>query len=285
MVRLLSTSTPPLQQNPALRQAQSLQPEFSTSTLYGDSVPIGAKEKVMDKVYCKVADRYDFNLGVLSLGMNKMWKQKFVRSMAPAAGQNLLDVAGGTCEIAKHFLDYQDDVNGDKTSAVHVVDLNEQMLRVGQGRLADSQWMLDGRVTFAQGNAEDLADIADNSIDIYCISAGMHNLPHPEAALSEAYRVVRPGGRFACLEYGHVDMPVLGSVCRWYMDNAVPALGQLVAGDSASYERLAHSVRTFPHQRDFAKAIRRAGFCLKPGPGYELFQWGMMVAYFGTKPE
>ncbi|KAJ2331345.1 hypothetical protein GGI00_003291 [Coemansia sp. RSA 2681] len=239
----------------------------------------------MDRIYCKIADRYDVVLEIMSLGMNQMWKRKFVRLMTPTAGQKMLDVAGGTGQIARNFLEYQDSTNNDTSSSVHVVDLNEQMLRVGRHRLADSQWTKDGRISFAQGNAESLDGIADNSFDIYSISAGMHNIPHPERALSEAYRVLKPGGLFACLEYGHVDTPLVKQFNRWHLNTLVPALGQLLVNDRASYVRLARSARAFPHQRNFAQAIGRAGFIMPPGQGYKLMQCGMMVAYYGTKPE
>ncbi|KAJ2081371.1 hypothetical protein H4R24_002395 [Coemansia sp. RSA 988] len=281
--RQLSTPSLP-KQKPASVSVSSQLPGLSTgAALYTDTVPIDAKEKIMDSVYCRVADKYDSVTDVMSLYMNKVWKQWFVERMKPIPGEKLLEVAGGTCEIAKRYLTYQDKVNGDSTSTVHVVDFNKDMLRVGQHRLAGTQWMKDKRVTFALGNAENLVNIADNSMDAYSISAGMHNLPHPEKAVQEAYRVLKPGGRFACLEYGHVDVPVFGHISRWYWDNMLPAIGQWLANDRPSYDRLARSVRSFPHQKQFAEAIRRAGFHL-PGKGYEQFQCGMMVVYIATKP-
>ncbi|KAJ2774504.1 hypothetical protein IWQ57_000792 [Coemansia nantahalensis] len=250
---------------------------------YADSVPMEAKEEIMGGVYHQIANKYDRVATICSLGMNTVWKRRFVHRMRAQPGARMLDVAGGTCEIAKHYLEYQDKVNGDCRSSVHVVDLNTGMLGVGQSRMAGTSWERDGRISFAQGNAEDLAAVADNSVDVYAISAGMHNIPRLDKALSEAFRVVKPGGTFACLEYGHVDTPVLGSIVRWYWDNGVPAVGQVFAEDRPAYERLARSVRAFPHQRDFASLIRAAGFRL-PGAGYELFECGMMVAYIGTKP-
>ncbi|KAJ2839156.1 hypothetical protein FBU31_000752 [Coemansia sp. 'formosensis'] len=265
--------------------AQPFTARLMRNTLYRDTIPIETKEKIMDRTYCKIADRYDIVLEVMSLGLNQYWKRKFVRLMSPSAGLKMLDVAGGTGQVARNYLEYQDTVNNDISSSVHVVDLNEQMLRVGKHCFASTQWARDGRISFAQGSAENLVDIADNSFDIYSISAGMHNIPHPELALSEAYRVLKPGGLFACLEYGHVDTPIVKQINRWHLETLTPALGQLLVGDRTSYERLVRSARTFPHQRDFAKAISHAGFILPPGKGYELMQCGYMVAFYGTKPE
>ncbi|KAJ2796840.1 2-hexaprenyl-6-methoxy-1,4-benzoquinone methyltransferase, partial [Coemansia helicoidea] len=177
---------------------------------YSDSVPMEDKEEIMDEVYDRLATKYDRVTGMLSFGMNAVWKRRFVHRMQAPPGARLLDVAGGTGEVAKHYLEYQDKVNGDHQSSAHVVDLNAGMLRVGQSRMAGTSWERDRRISFAQGNAEDLVDVADNSVDIYAISAGMHNIPHLDKALSEAFRVVKPGGMYACLEYGHIDTPVLG---------------------------------------------------------------------------
>ncbi|KAJ2687650.1 2-hexaprenyl-6-methoxy-1,4-benzoquinone methyltransferase [Coemansia spiralis] len=284
-LRSLMTATSSTRQQlmPALEHPSSARPK--DDTLYGDIVPIDAKEEIMDRTYCKVADRYDMVLEAMSLGLNQYWKKKFVRLMSPAAGLKMIDMAGGTGQIARNYLEYQDLVNNDKSSSVHVVDLNEQMLRVGRHRFSSSQWTKDRRISFAQGSAENLVNVADNSFDIYSISAGMHNIPHPELALSEAYRVLKPGGVFACLEYGHVDTPIVKQLHRWHLGTLAPAIGQLLVNKRESYERLVCSALSFPHQRDFAKAIRRAGFRLPPGKGYELMHHGYMVAFFGTKPE
>ncbi|KAI8317849.1 ubiquinone biosynthesis methyltransferase coq5 [Martensiomyces pterosporus] len=204
--------------------------------------------------------------------------------MAPSPGEKLLDVAGGTCEIAMRYLNYQDKVNGDRTSTVHVVDFNPGMLSVGKRRLADTQWMRDGRVTFAQGDAENLVDILDNSFDAYTISLGMHNLENKDKALSEAYRVLKPGGRFACLEFGHMDTQIMRSIYDWQCYKVNPFIIGLLTNSRASYEQLIKSARGFPHQREFVKAVRNAGFYCH-GQGYETIRRGIMVAFFGIKPK
>ncbi|KAJ2839154.1 hypothetical protein FBU31_000750 [Coemansia sp. 'formosensis'] len=253
--------------------------------LYCDTIPIDTKEEIMDRIYCKIADRYDITVEITTFGLNKPLKRKFVRLMYPSAGLKMLDVAGGTGQIARNYLAYQDKVNNDTSSSVHVVDLNEQMLRVARHRFASTQWARDGRISFAQGSAENLVDIADNSYDIYSISAGMHNIPHMELALSEAYRILKPGGLFACLDYGHVETPIIKQINSWHIKTFAPAIGQLLVGDRPSYERLVRSVMSFPHQQDFAKAISQAGFILPPGKGYKSMLWDNMVAFYGTKPE
>ncbi|KAJ2021486.1 hypothetical protein GGI14_000063 [Coemansia sp. S680] len=284
-LRSLGTITSSKRQQLMTELSQPSSAKLMGGALYGDTLPIDIKEEIMDRTYCKVADRYDFVLEMMSFGMNQYWKKKFVRLMSPTAGLKMIDVAGGTGQIARNYLEYQDLVNNDTSSSVHVVDLNEQMIRVGRHRLASSQWMNDDRITFAQGSAENLVNIADGSFDIYSISAGMHNIPYPELALSEAYRVLKPGGLFACLEYGHVDTSIVKQFHRWHLGTLAPAIGHMLVGKRESYERLVCSALSFPHQRDFAQAISRAGFRLPPGKGYQLMHRGYMVAYFGTKPE
>ncbi|KAJ1841162.1 hypothetical protein LPJ73_006206 [Coemansia sp. RSA 2703] len=247
---------------------------------YNDTVPASQKEEVMDSVYCRVADNYDRAINIFSLFMNGMWKRRFVSRMQAAPGAYLLDVAGGTGEIAKHYLAYQE-AQGDLTAHVHVIDFNPDMLRVGRQRMQKIEH--GARVTFAQGNAEDLKEVEDASVDVYSIASGMHNLANPTKALDEAFRVLKPGGTFACLEYGHVDTPILGSIHNWYLANVVPMIGGMVTGDRAAYERLVGSVRGFPDQKRFAQAIRDAGF-QQQGQGYENFMFGTMVSYIATKP-
>ncbi|KAJ1722178.1 hypothetical protein LPJ53_003381 [Coemansia erecta] len=269
---------------PSLRAASlhaASKPADAEQLPYSDTVPASDKEELMDLVYCRVADKYDRTINVLSLFMNGMWKRRFVQRIQAAPGARLMDMAGGTGEIARQYLEYQK-AQGDTTAHVDVVDFNPDMLRVGRRRLQGTEFA--SRVSFVEGNAEHLTDVKDASVDVYSIAAGMHNLPNPTKALEEAFRVLRPGGTFACLEYGHVDAPVIGGLAKWYMEHGVPAVGKFMTGDRAAYERLSASVRSFPHQKRFAQAIRDAGF-EQQGQGYEEFQWGMMVSYIATKPQ
>ncbi|KAI8318169.1 S-adenosyl-L-methionine-dependent methyltransferase [Martensiomyces pterosporus] len=238
----------------------------------------------MNDVYSDIAEEYTRLTRIISFGRDAWYKTSFIKEMAPSPGEKLLDVAGGTCEITKCYLSYQDKVNRDRTSTVHVVDFNSGMLSAGKRRLADTQWMRDGRVTFAQGDAENLVDIPDNSFDAYTISLGMHNLENKDKALAEAYRVLKPGGRFACLEYGVVEVPVLQAVWEWYWDRALPYIFRALTTNHASFLKMVRSGRSFPHQREFVKTIRNAGFYCH-GQGYETIRHGMMIAYFGIKPK
>ncbi|KAI8318086.1 hypothetical protein GQ54DRAFT_300807 [Martensiomyces pterosporus] len=249
-----------------------------------NSPPAESNAQVMSDVYWNIAEEYSRVSYFISLGGDPVFKNIFVKKMAPSPGEKMLDVAGGTCEVTRRYLKYQDKVNSDRTSTVHVVDFNPGMLSVGKRRLADTQWMRDGRVTFAQGNAENLVDIPDNSFDAYTISLGMHNLENKEKALTEAYRVLKPGGRFACLEYGVVELPVLRTAIDWYWDHALPYVIRALTSNHASFLKMVRSGRAFPHQREFVKTIRNAGFYCHD-QGYETIRRGIMVAYFGIKPK
>ncbi|KAI8318334.1 UbiE/COQ5 methyltransferase [Martensiomyces pterosporus] len=249
-----------------------------------ESTSANSKAEIMNDAYWKVAEEYKRLSNIMTLGGHARWKSAFVKKMAPSPGERLLDVAGGTCEIAMHYLKYQDSVNKDRMSTVHVVDFNPGMLSVGKRRLADTQWMRDGRVTFAQGDAENLVDIPDNSFDAYTISFGMHNLENRDKALAEAYRVLKPGGRFACLESGHASSPIVRSFLDWHCYKFNPFVVRLLTNSLASYEQIAKSAKSFPHQREFVKTIRSAGFYCH-GQGYEKVRPGIAVAFFGIKPK
>ncbi|KAI8321365.1 cytochrome P450 [Martensiomyces pterosporus] len=247
------------------------------------SAPAESKGEIMSDAYSTIAEEYDRLIRIATFG-NPWRKTIFVNKMAPLPGERLLDVAGGTCDIAQRYLAYQDTVNHDSTSTVHVVDFNPAMLAVGKRHLADTQWIRDGRVTFAQGDAENLVDIPDNSYDVYSISMGMHNLANREKALAEAYRVLKPGGRFACLEAGYIESPILRTAVGWYWSYIVPMMGRVLTSNYSSFMDMMQSARDFPRQHEFVETIRSAGFHL-PGKGYEAIHGGVLVAYFGVKPE
>jgi demethylmenaquinone methyltransferase/2-methoxy-6-polyprenyl-1,4-benzoquinol methylase len=164
----------------------------------------------------------------------------------------LLDVAGGTGDIAFRVIE----AGGTGTHAT-ILDINAEMLAVGRER-AEKRG-LDYAVTFVEGNAEALP-LPSGTFDAYTIAFGIRNVPRIDAALQEAYRVLRPGGHFLCLEFSAVDVPALETLYDFYSFNVIPALGQAVAGDAQSYRYLVESIRKFPKPQAFAAMMREAGF-------------------------
>jgi demethylmenaquinone methyltransferase/2-methoxy-6-polyprenyl-1,4-benzoquinol methylase len=212
-----------------------------------------AKQGLVNEVFAKVARRYDLMNDLMSGGLHRLWKSDLVSWLAPpksAVPYALLDVAGGTGDVASRVLE----ASGPGTSAV-ICDISAEMIEAGRARAASE----GARLSFVRGNAEALP-FPDRSFDAYTIAFGMRNLTRLEAALAEAYRVLKPGGRFLCLEFSTVEVPLLDTLYDAYSFNAIPMLGGLVAGDSASYRYLVESIRRFPDQKSFTQMIENAGF-------------------------
>jgi demethylmenaquinone methyltransferase/2-methoxy-6-polyprenyl-1,4-benzoquinol methylase len=211
-----------------------------------------AKQGLVNEVFARVAPRYDLMNDLMSGGLHRLWKDDVIGWLAPpksARPYALLDVAGGTGDIASRFLR----ASGSGARAV-ICDISAEMLSVGRERAVEG-----GRLAFVQGNAEVLP-FPDKSFDAYTIAFGMRNLTDIDAALAEAFRVLKPGGRFLCLEFSAVETPILDALYDAYSMNAIPALGALVAGDAASYRYLVESIRRFPDQKSFMGMIENAGF-------------------------
>jgi demethylmenaquinone methyltransferase/2-methoxy-6-polyprenyl-1,4-benzoquinol methylase len=219
------------------------------------SVPLGDKQSLVDGVFRNVARRYDLMNDLMSGGLHRAWKAALVTKLNPprtARPFALLDLAGGTGDIA--FRAAQ--AAGEGFRAV-VCDINAEMLAVGRQRATTSH--LDQRVSFVEGNAEKL-DFEDRRFDAVTIAFGIRNVPRLEAALGEAFRVLKTGGRFLCLEFSHVDLPGLDRAYELYSFNVIPALGRTVAGDAEAYRYLVESIRQFPKPAAFADMMRKAGF-------------------------
>ncbi|KRW95870.1 bifunctional demethylmenaquinone methyltransferase/2-methoxy-6-polyprenyl-1,4-benzoquinol methylase UbiE [Paracoccus sp. PXZ] len=209
------------------------------------------KAGLVHGVFSRVASRYDVMNDLMSGGIHRIWKTAMMDWLAPRDGQHLLDVAGGTGDIAFRFLERA------PGARVTVCDMTESMLVEGRkraqaGRLAE-------HLAWVTGDAMQLP-FADNSFDRYTISFGIRNVTRIPDALAEARRVLRPGGRLMVLEFSQMPVPMLQWLYDRYSFNVIPVMGQIVANDRDSYQYLVESIRKFPDQDTFAAMIREAGF-------------------------
>lgn len=239
-------------------------------------------------VFSSVASSYDTMNDLMSLGIHRLWKDHFVRSLNPGSrdsekGWNILDIAGGTGDIAFRMLDHATNVNGDSNSKVMISDINPDMLEEGRKRSLKTPYGESDRLSFLQGNAESLPSIESNSVDLYTVAFGIRNFTNKDAALREAFRVLKPGGVFACLEFSHVNSTLFNSFYKRWSFGAIPLIGQLVAGDRDSYQYLVESIERFPSQQAFKAMIEEAGFAT-PGQGYENLSGGIASIHRGVKP-
>lgn len=202
-------------------------------------------------VFNSVASKYDVMNDVMSLGVHRIWKDMMMDWLAPQAGQKLLDVAGGTGDIAFRFLE--------RSGFGHatVLDLTSSMLAEGRSRAGAKQ--IINEIDWVVGDAMNLP-FEDNIFDVYTISFGIRNVTRPQEALAEAYRVLKPGGRIMVLEFSQIPVP-LG---QWFYDrysfNLIPKMGELIANDRSSYQYLVESIRKFPDQETFLGMVEAAGF-------------------------
>jgi len=217
-------------------------------------VPLAAKQALVNDVFHSVARRYDLMNDLMSLGLHRAWKDALVTAVNPpkAAPFSVLDIAGGTGDIVFRLIEA-----GGAQTRVTVCDIDAEMLEVGRERAA----MLGGNAAliFAEGNAEALP-FADRSFDAATIAFGIRNVPRIERALTEAFRVLKIGGKFVCLEFSSVDVPGLDRLYDFYSFNVIPALGGVVAGDAESYRYLVESIRRFPKAGAFAAMLGAVGF-------------------------
>jgi demethylmenaquinone methyltransferase/2-methoxy-6-polyprenyl-1,4-benzoquinol methylase len=221
-------------------------------------VPVDEKASLVGAVFDRVAERYDLMNDVMSAGVHRLWKRALIDSLRPRKDAHLVDVAGGTGDIAARFLDRaarHRDRWGSAT--VTLCDINPNMLGRGRDRVIDRG--VTGTIAWVCGDAEQLP-LADASADAVTIAFGIRNVTKPGAALAEMRRVLRPGGQFLCLEFSHVATPGLEAIYEAYSFHVIPALGELIAQDRDAYAYLVESVRRFPDQDTFAGMIADAGF-------------------------
>lgn len=214
---------------------------------------VSAEEKttLVRGVFDSVAENYDIMNDAMSFGIHRLWKDRFIREIRPRQGLHYLDVAGGTGDIAFRIKKAAPD------SSITICDLNEDMLSVGRDRAIDRNWI--NVFSWVTGNAEALP-IPNNSVDVYTIAFGLRNVTHIDTALAEAHRVLRPGGRFYCLEFSRVNTAFLRKIYDVYSDSVIPHMGQMIAKDKDSYQYLVESIRKFPNQKQLIGRLKQAGF-------------------------
>ncbi|MBL8645441.1 MAG: bifunctional demethylmenaquinone methyltransferase/2-methoxy-6-polyprenyl-1,4-benzoquinol methylase UbiE [Rhodospirillaceae bacterium] len=203
-------------------------------------------------VFDAVAPKYDLMNDLMSGGIHRLWKSAMIDMISPRPGQRIIDVAGGTGDIAFRMLE-----RTGENVPVTVCDINAEMLAVGRDRAID-RGILKG-VAWTCGDAEALP-FPDASFDVYTIAFGLRNVTHIDKALREARRVLKPGGRYVCLEFSRVVVPGFGKLYDAYSFQILPWLGQMVAGDREAYQYLAESIRKFPDQESLCALMRAEGF-------------------------
>ena len=227
------------------------------------------KTQLVKGVFTSVAKRYDLMNDLMSGGIHRFWKDSLVRRMAIKPGETVLDLAGGTGDIAFRL------AKQDAAPDVVVCDINEQMVSVGRDRGID-RGLIEG-IEWTVGNAESLP-FADGSFDACCIAFGLRNVTQPQAGLAEILRVLRPGGRFFCLEFSKVILPSVDRLYDAYSFSILPKIGKVVARDEDSYRYLAESIRRFPDQEGLAAMMRRTGF---KAVSYDSWSGGIVALHAG----
>jgi len=247
----------------------------NTETHFGFStVPLGQKQGLVNDVFHKVAAKYDLMNDFMSGGLHRVWKDILVGMVKPSKinAFHHLDVAGGTGDVAFRIAEA-----GGYSTHVTVLDINGDMLDVGRER-AQSLGYSD-QLDFVEANAETLP-FENNVFDAYTIAFGIRNVPRMDLALKEAYRVLKRGGRFLCLEFSSVDVPVLDKIYETYSFTAIPAIGRIVTGDGQPYRYLVESIQKFPNAEQFQARIEEAGF---KRASYTSLTGGIVAIHSGWK--
>lgn len=241
------------------------------------------KAKKVHDVFENVANSYDKMNDVMSMGIHRIWKDIFVQELGPTHGTHLLDSCGGTGDITFRYINFlKNTPNPDNIrSCVTVCDINQHMLDVGKKRASRLSLSQDSNydIVWKQENAENLS-FEEESFAAYTIAFGIRNVTHIDKVLSEAYRVLQPGGRFLCLEFSQVNNETLQWLYDQYSFQIIPVMGQLITGQWKPYQYLVESIRKFPNQEDFKYMIETAGF---RNVTYKNLSFGIAAIHSGFK--
>ncbi|KAB5566828.1 ubiquinone biosynthesis methyltransferase coq5 [Coniochaeta sp. 2T2.1] len=307
-----SSSPPPPTAAATSHDANSTSSNNSTTHFGFETVSEAEKQHRVAEVFTSVAESYDRMNDLMSFGWHRVWKDHFVRTLnpgfaplsptnTPSPPQHILDIAGGTGDIAFRLLRHAHEVNANPSVRVTVSDINPSMLSVGKQRSQSLPAGYQSSLSWLEANAEDLSrctpllhsspagsttvSIPSNSVDLYTVAFGIRNFTSIPTALREAHRVLKPGGVFACLEFSKADQwtPVFNGLYKRWSFGAIPLIGQLVAGDRDSYQYLVESIERFPSQEEFRGMIEDAGFVVG-GQGYENLTGGVAAIHRGVKP-
>jgi len=230
------------------------------------------KTRRVGAVFSSVARKYDIMNDAMSFGMHRGWKDRFVKRVKPQPGEQILDMAGGTGDIAFRM--------AERGAHVTVADINQDMLDVGAERALERGFgEEDGALVFTCQNAEAVS-FAASTFDAYTIVFGIRNVTYKDKALAEAYRVLRPGGRFFCMEFSTSEWAGFREVYDLYSEQVMPRMGQAIAGDRESYQYLVESIRKFPRPPEFERMIAAAGFA---NTRYETILGGAVAIHSGWK--
>ncbi len=230
------------------------------------------KPKLVGDVFSSVASNYDIMNDLMSLGVHRVWKRFAVSQSGLKPGDHVLDVAGGSGDLSRHFAKQVGE-----TGKVVLTDINEKMLAQGKSKMIDAG--LVGNIEYAVADAENL-EFDENQFDCVAISFGLRNVTRKEIALKSMYRVLKPGGRLMVLEFSTPTVPALGKIYDLYSLNAIPKIGKLVAGDEESYQYLVESIRKHPDQETLLKMMLDAGF---DEVRYHNLSGGIVALHLGFK--
>ncbi len=232
------------------------------------------KTGLVNKVFSSVASKYDIMNDLMSGGLHRLWKEEFIRAIPDLQG-SFLDIASGTGDIALKIYKKSCELHGKKPD-ITACDASKEMLEMGRNKALD-KGIVD--IKYELCFAEDLP-FKDNVFDYYTVAFGIRNFTDIKAALKEALRVLKPGGKFLCLEFSKVELPVLEQLYNFYSMNIIPFIGKIVVNDKESYDYLVESIRKFPNQIEFKKIIEEAGFT---NVKYSSLTFGTVAIHTGYK--